>query len=56
MSDKVVITCSLTGVLTDPAMHPVPVTPEEMAGEARQAYNQGASVVHCHFRSQQPGL
>ncbi|MCS6913452.1 MAG: 3-keto-5-aminohexanoate cleavage protein, partial [Myxococcota bacterium] len=29
-SDRVVLTCALTGVLTDPAQHAVPVTPEEM--------------------------
>ena len=28
MSDKAVITCALTGVLTDPKRHPVPVTPK----------------------------
>ena len=33
-SNKAVITCALTGVLTDPARHSVPVTPEEMAAEA----------------------
>jgi len=29
--EKTVVTCALTGVLTDPAVHHVPVTPEEMA-------------------------
>ncbi|MEZ4474332.1 MAG: 3-keto-5-aminohexanoate cleavage protein [bacterium] len=56
MSDKVVITCALTGVLTNPAQHPVPVTPEQMAAEARRAYDAGASVMHCHFRDQRPGM
>ena len=37
MSDKVVITCALTGVLTDPKQHHVPVTPAEMAREAKAA-------------------
>lgn len=55
-SDKVVITCALTGVLTNPAQHPVPVTPEEMAREAKAAYDAGASVMHVHFRNQTPGL
>ncbi|HZD26783.1 MAG TPA: 3-keto-5-aminohexanoate cleavage protein, partial [Alphaproteobacteria bacterium] len=32
--DKAIITCALTGVLTDPRKHPVPVTPHEMAQEA----------------------
>ena len=52
---KVVVTCALTGVLTDPAQHHVPVTPEEMAREARAACDAGASVVHVHFRQQAPG-
>jgi len=56
MSDKVVITCALTGVLTDPARHPVPVTVEEMAAAARQAYDAGASCMHVHFRQQQQGM
>lgn len=56
MSDKVVITCALTGVLTDPRQHAVPVTPQEMATAARQAFDAGATVVHCHFRDQRPGM
>src|SRR5262249_34834166 len=56
MGDKAVITCALTGVLTDPRQHPVPVTPEEMAREARRARDAGASIVHCHFRAQEPGM
>lgn len=55
LEDKAIITCALTGVLTDPKSHPVPVTPEEMAEQAAQAYNAGACIVHCHFRNQEPG-
>ena len=55
MSDKAIITCSITGVLTDPAQHHVPVTPEQLAQEARRAYDAGASVVHVHFRKQEEG-
>lgn len=55
MTDKVILTCALNGVLTDPETHPVPVTPEQMAAAAAEAYNAGASVVHCHFRQQAPG-
>lgn len=54
--DRVAITCSLNGILTDPRKHPVPVTPEQMAQSAKEAYNAGASIVHIHFRQQQPGL
>ncbi|MBW2588327.1 MAG: 3-keto-5-aminohexanoate cleavage protein, partial [Deltaproteobacteria bacterium] len=44
--DKAIITCALNGVLTNPKQHPVPVTPEEMAASARDAYNAGASIMH----------
>jgi len=56
MSDKAVLTCALTGVLTNPATHSVPVTPEEMADAAEQVWNEGATIVHCHFRDQRPGM
>jgi uncharacterized protein (DUF849 family) len=52
---KAIITCALTGVLTDPRQHPVPVTPEEMAREARAAFDAGAAVMHVHFRQQGAG-
>jgi len=52
---KAIITCALTGVLTDPKQHPVPVTPEEMAGEAKAAFDAGAAVMHVHFRQQGVG-
>jgi len=55
MSDKAVVTCSITGVLTDPTQHPVPVTPEQMAASAREAYDAGASCMHVHFRQQTAG-
>ena len=53
--DKAIVTCALTGVLTDPSRHPVPVTPKEMAKEARRAFDAGASIMHVHFRRQQAG-
>jgi uncharacterized protein (DUF849 family) len=54
--DKAILTCALTGVLTDPAQHPVPVTPAQMAAEARDAFNAGASVMHVHVRQQGAGM
>jgi len=54
--NKVVVTCALTGLLTDPAKFNVPVTPQEMADAAAQSYNAGASVLHCHFRDQGEGM
>lgn len=55
MSHKAIVTCALNGVLTNPETHPVPVTPLQMAAAAAEAYEAGASVVHCHFRRQEPG-
>jgi 3-keto-5-aminohexanoate cleavage enzyme len=52
---KAILTCALTGVLTDPAQHPVPVTPAQMAREAHDAFDAGASVMHVHLRRQEPG-
>ncbi|KFI28402.1 hypothetical protein CN97_19255 [Haematobacter massiliensis] len=49
---KVLITCSLNGVLTDPRQHHVPVTPAEMAAEARRAWEAGATIMHIHLRDQ----
>ncbi|MBY0422479.1 MAG: 3-keto-5-aminohexanoate cleavage protein [Parvularculaceae bacterium] len=56
MTDKAIITCALTGVLTNPKQHPVPVTPAEMAAEARRAFEAGAAIVHVHYRDQREGL
>ena len=53
--DKAILTCALTGVLTDPRQHPVPVTPAQMAAEARDAFNAGAAIMHVHLRQQGPG-
>jgi uncharacterized protein (DUF849 family) len=55
MPDQAIITCALTGVLTDPRQHPVPITPKEMAAEAKRAFAAGAAVMHVHFRQQAPG-
>ena len=55
-SSKAVVTCALTGVLTNPAKHPVPVTVDEMAAAAKEAFDAGASVMHVHFRKQEPGM
>ncbi|RJP16715.1 MAG: 3-keto-5-aminohexanoate cleavage protein [Candidatus Abyssobacteria bacterium SURF_5] len=56
MSGEAILTCALTGVLTNPNMGNIPVTPEQMADAAEQAWNQGATIVHCHFRDQRPGM
>jgi uncharacterized protein (DUF849 family) len=55
-SDKAIITCAVTGVLTNPKQHPVPVTVEEMATSCRQAFDAGAAIVHLHFRRQEENM
>ncbi len=54
-SENAILTCALTGVLSDPAKHPVPVTVDEMAASAREAFDAGATVMHVHYRRQEPG-
>ena len=54
--DKAILTCALTGVLTNPKQHPVPVTPAQMAAEAKAAFDAGASCMHVHLRMQEDGL
>jgi 3-keto-5-aminohexanoate cleavage enzyme len=54
--DKAILTCALTGVLTDPAQHPVPVTAAQMAAAAREAFDAGASIMHVHLRRQELGM
>ena len=54
--DKAIVTCAVTGVLTDPNRFPVPVTSEEMATACKEAFDAGASIMHLHFRDQRPGM
>ena len=56
LDQPVVITCALTGVLTDPTQHRVPVTAAELAAAAAEARDAGATIVHCHYRQQSPGM
>ena len=46
--DQAILTCALTGVLTDPKQHPVPVTPAQMAAEARDAFNAGLKTIRAN--------
>src|SRR5712672_3044856 len=55
-TDKVIVTCALTGVLANRDQCPwVPYTPVEIAEEARRAYQAGAAVVHVHARTDEGG-
>lgn len=51
-SDKVILSCALTGAVTTKAHCPaIPYTPVEIAEEARRAYDAGAAIVHIHARN-----
>jgi 3-keto-5-aminohexanoate cleavage enzyme len=54
--EKAILTCAINGVLTNPEQHAVPVTPAQLAKSAREAYDAGATIIHVHFRRQEPGL
>lgn len=51
MSDKLIITCAITGAETTREQQPaLPITPEEIAAGAFEAYEAGASILHLHVR------
>jgi uncharacterized protein (DUF849 family) len=53
-SDKVIISCALTGAVTAKQLCPaIPYTPVEIAEEAKRAYDAGAAIVHVHARTDQ---
>ncbi|MBL8682902.1 MAG: 3-keto-5-aminohexanoate cleavage protein [Myxococcales bacterium] len=50
-SDKVIITCAMSGAVTTRAQCPaIPYTLEDYANEAKRAYEAGAAIVHIHAR------
>src|SRR6202000_710248 len=52
LSDPVVITCSISGVVANREQCPAtPYTPEESAAGARRAVDEGASMIHIHART-----
>ncbi|SCK10031.1 Uncharacterized conserved protein, DUF849 family [Variovorax sp. HW608] len=55
-SQKVIITCAVTGSIHTPSMSPyLPVTAEEIAQAAIGAAEAGAAIVHLHARNPQDG-
>jgi uncharacterized protein (DUF849 family) len=55
-SGKVVITCAVTGSIHTPTMSPyLPVTPDEVAGQAIEAAEAGAAILHLHARDPKDG-
>src|ERR1700686_2089673 len=56
ISDKVIITCAVTGAIQTPTMSPyLPITPDQIAEEAISAAEAGAAILHLHARDPEPG-
>ena len=56
MSEKAIITAALTGAIHTPTMSgSLPITPDEIAEDARRASEAGATVVHVHARNPETG-
>ena len=56
MNGRVIINCAVTGAIHVPSMSPhLPITPEQIAGEALAAAEAGAATVHLHARNPQTG-
>jgi uncharacterized protein (DUF849 family) len=55
-SNKVIITCAVTGAIHTPSMSPhLPITPQEIADAAIGAAEAGAAIVHLHARNPRTG-
>src|SRR5215475_6363646 len=55
-SQKVIISCAVTGSIHTPSMSPhLPVTPAEIAEAALGAAEAGAAIVHLHARNPDDG-
>lgn len=53
---KMIVSCAVTGAIHTPTMSPhLPVTPEEIAREAIDAAEAGASILHVHVRDPETG-
>jgi uncharacterized protein (DUF849 family) len=55
-SDKVIISCAVTGSIHTPTMSPhLPITPQQIADGALGAAEAGAAIVHLHARDPNDG-
>ena len=55
-SNKVIISCAVTGSIHTPSMSPhLPITPAEIAQSAVEAAEAGASILHLHARDPEDG-
>jgi uncharacterized protein (DUF849 family) len=55
-SDKVIISCAITGAIHVPSLTPhLPITPSQIAENAIGAAEAGAAIVHLHARDPEDG-
>src|SRR5258705_11204983 len=55
-SDKVIISCAITGAIHTPTMSDaLPITPDQIASQAIGAAEAGAAILHLHARNPQGG-
>jgi len=55
-SNKVIITCAVTGSIHTPTMTPhLPITPDEIAAASIGAAEAGAAIIHLHARDPKDG-
>lgn len=55
-SQKVIISCAITGSIHTPSMSPhLPATPDEIVNSALEAAEAGAAILHLHARDPETG-
>src|ERR1700748_3854712 len=55
-TQKIIITCAITGAIHTPSMSPhLPVTPDQIAEASIGAAKAGAAIVHLHARDPEIG-
>ena len=55
-SNKVVISCAITGAIHTPSMSDaLPITPEQIAQSSIEAAEAGAAIIHLHARNPETG-
>jgi uncharacterized protein (DUF849 family) len=56
MANKIIISCAITGSIHTPTMSDaLPITPDQIAGQAIDAAKAGAAVLHLHARDPKDG-
>ena len=56
MSDKVIISCAITGAMHTPTMSDhLPITPAQIASQSIEAADAGAAIIHLHARQPADG-